>query len=168
MKTHMTLQPGRVLDIDYEAHPAFASLPTADPQTNARAEALIAEIDAAYDEPMIGNDPHRVFDRTATGGAAGKRSDSAQQSGLRPVRRPTPAHRFGARPATAIGRNAMDENTSALGQSARERVLDAILPRYSDRIVIFSAHDPAVRETADDVIHPSLERQVAEPLVAAS
>jgi ABC-type bacteriocin/lantibiotic exporter with double-glycine peptidase domain len=47
----------------------------------------------------------------------------------------------------------LDESTSALDHTTRERILAAILPRYRDRIVIFIAHDPAILERVDEVIH---------------
>ena len=47
----------------------------------------------------------------------------------------------------------MDESTSALDKATRERVLNRILPHYRDRIVIFIAHDPAILELVDEVIH---------------
>jgi ABC-type multidrug transport system fused ATPase/permease subunit len=47
----------------------------------------------------------------------------------------------------------MDESTSALDKATRERILDKVLPLYRDRIVIFIAHDPAIWERVDEVIH---------------
>jgi ABC-type multidrug transport system fused ATPase/permease subunit len=49
----------------------------------------------------------------------------------------------------------LDENTSALDHATREKALDAILPRYKDRIVIFIAHDPLVLSRVDEVINLS-------------
>jgi len=54
----------------------------------------------------------------------------------------------------------LDESTSALDQATREKVLDNILPRYRDRIIIFVSHDPAVLARVDTVLDlnsPSLE-----------
>ena len=62
----------------------------------------------------------------------------------------------------------MDESTSALDQATRERVLAAVLPRYRDRIVIFIAHDSAILERVDEVIHLSSQRQAVERMVVAS
>jgi ABC-type bacteriocin/lantibiotic exporter with double-glycine peptidase domain len=47
----------------------------------------------------------------------------------------------------------MDESTSALDKSTRESMLAKILPLYRDRILIFVAHDPAILEIVDEVIH---------------
>jgi ABC-type bacteriocin/lantibiotic exporter with double-glycine peptidase domain len=47
----------------------------------------------------------------------------------------------------------MDESTSALDQETRDRVLANVLPVYRDGIVIFIAHDPAILERVDEVIH---------------
>jgi ABC-type multidrug transport system fused ATPase/permease subunit len=55
----------------------------------------------------------------------------------------------------------LDESTSALDQATREHMLDEILPRYRDRIVVFIAHDPAILRRVDAVIH--LEPAVASP-----
>lgn len=47
----------------------------------------------------------------------------------------------------------MDESTSAVDQTTREKVLARILPRYKDRIVIFITHDPAILAQVDEVLH---------------
>jgi ABC-type multidrug transport system fused ATPase/permease subunit len=47
----------------------------------------------------------------------------------------------------------MDESTSALDQSTREKVLARIFPRYKDHILIFIAHDPAILAQVDEVLH---------------
>jgi hypothetical protein len=58
----MTLQLDRVPEIDYEAHPSFAGLRTASEDINAKAETLIAEIDAAYDAAQAAHNPQNAFE----------------------------------------------------------------------------------------------------------
>ena len=46
----------------------------------------------------------------------------------------------------------LDEGTSALDKATQVRVIEKILREYSDRIVVFVTHDPAVIARVDDVI----------------
>lgn len=46
----------------------------------------------------------------------------------------------------------LDESTNALDHLTRERVLDALMREYKDRILIFVTHDPYVMERVSDII----------------
>jgi ABC-type bacteriocin/lantibiotic exporter with double-glycine peptidase domain len=46
----------------------------------------------------------------------------------------------------------LDESTNALDGLTRQRILDALLSSYKDRIIIFITHDPHVMERVDEVI----------------
>ena len=58
----------------------------------------------------------------------------------------------------------LDESTSALDSATRQKVLDNILEQYKDRIVIFVAHDPAVLELVNEVIHLEPAHPAADTL----
>lgn len=46
----------------------------------------------------------------------------------------------------------LDESTSALDAETRNRIVAGILGLYSERIVIFSTHDPQIAEKVDEII----------------
>jgi ABC-type multidrug transport system fused ATPase/permease subunit len=58
----------------------------------------------------------------------------------------------------------LDESTSALDPVTRQKVLNSILAQYKDRIVIFVAHDPAVLELVDEVVHLKPAQLAADTL----
>jgi ABC-type multidrug transport system fused ATPase/permease subunit len=66
--------------------------------------------------------------------------------------------------ARAVLRNAdvliLDESTSALDPDTRQQILNNILERYRDGILIFITHDPVILKSVDEVIHlkPATER----------
>lgn len=50
----------------------------------------------------------------------------------------------------------LDESTNALDSATRQKILDALLEAYRDRIIIFITHDPYVMERVDEVIEMRL------------
>src|SRR5215510_4369223 len=58
----MMKQLDRVPDIDYESHPAFSGLTAASDAVNRRADALVQDIDAAYNAAQNTDAPLDAFE----------------------------------------------------------------------------------------------------------